>query len=228
MHSLAEKSQRAVSVKNRVSALAALRSKRITESTLTQRSQVLSQLEEIYAKIEQAADQVDVVRVMEASSGVLRGLHTETGGVERVEDVVEELKDQMSKVDDVGNLIQEAGSNQELLDDSAIDEEMEALFRQKQLDDGELEAQHVKQTLADVEGSERAKLESSDKSHLPAQRQEGSQAIPSAEDLETFSLVDSIEALDRMSLNSKLDSPKDHVPLDNSAYEVPARSAFAE
>ena len=228
MHSLAEKAQKAVSVKNRVSALAALRSKRIAESSLTQRSQVLSQLEEIYAKIEQAADQVDVVHVMEASSGVLQGLHAEIGGVERVEDVVEELKDKMSKTDEIGDLLLEAGSNQVVLDDSAIDDEMEALFGQKQLEDEEREAQNVKQMLASTEGLGRTKTVSPNKSPLPVQPQEASQAKPSAEGFENPSFVGSIEALDRMSMDGKSAPPRDQIPLDYSTHEVPIKSGLAE
>lgn len=228
MHRLAEKTQKAVSVKNRVSALAALRSKRIVESSLTQRSQVLSQLEEIFAKIEQAANQVDVVHVMEASSGVLQGLHAEIGGVERVEDVVKELKDKMSKIDEIGDLLLEAGSNPVVLDDNAIDDEMEALFEQKQLEDEEREAQNVKQRLAAIEGSERTKTVSPDKSPLPLRPQEASQAKTSAEGLENFSLVDNIEALDPMSLDGKSAPPRDQIPLDYSTHKEPTKSALAE
>ena len=65
-----------------MSALAALRSKKLNETALAQRTETLSQLEEVYSKVEQAADQVAIVRVMEASAGVLRNLHAEVGGVE--------------------------------------------------------------------------------------------------------------------------------------------------
>ncbi|CAG8332873.1 unnamed protein product, partial [Penicillium nalgiovense] len=59
--------------KNRISALSAVRSKKLAEHNLQQRFNTLMQLEEVYSKIEQAAGQVDMVQVMQASTGVLRG-----------------------------------------------------------------------------------------------------------------------------------------------------------
>ena len=117
----------AVQSKNRVSALSALKSRKLAESNLKQRSDTLAQLEEVYTKIEQAADQVEIVRVMEASTGVLKGLHKQVGGVDRVEDVVDELRDEMGKVDEVNQVLGEAGQVGTGVDDDEIDEELKAL-----------------------------------------------------------------------------------------------------
>lgn len=119
----------AVARKNRVSALAALRSKKLAETTLTKRHATLGQLEEVFAKIEQAADQVELVGVMEASTRVLTGLNKEVGGVERVDDVVDQLREQMSQVDEVGNVIAEAGANP--TDELEVDDELEAMEREE-------------------------------------------------------------------------------------------------
>ena len=124
--SLSETAQKAIKNKSRASALAALRSKKMSEVTLTQRLETLTQLEGVYSKIEQAADQVAVVRAMEASTGVLQNLHAQVGGIEKVEDVIEGLRHEMDKVDDIGSVI-EAGS---VVDESAVDEELESLERQ--------------------------------------------------------------------------------------------------
>ncbi|KAG9234053.1 Snf7-domain-containing protein [Amylocarpus encephaloides] len=121
----------AVERKNKVAALAALRSKKLAESTLTKRHATLAQLEEVFTKIEQAADQVDLVRVMEASTRVLTGLNKEVGGVERVDDVVDQLREQMSQVDEVGNVIAEVGQDTNPVDDSEVDDELEAMERQE-------------------------------------------------------------------------------------------------
>ena len=83
---LAATAKDAVARKNRVSALAVLRSKKLAETTLTKRHATLAQLEEVFSKIEQAADQVELVSIMEASTRVLTGLNEEVGGVERVDD----------------------------------------------------------------------------------------------------------------------------------------------
>jgi charged multivesicular body protein 7 len=126
---LAVTAKEAVARKNRVAALAALRSKRLAESTLTKRHATLGQLEEVFAKIEQAADQVELVRVMEASTRVLAGLNKEVGGVERVDDVVDQLREQMGQVDEVGNVIAEAGQAG-TVDETEVDDELEAMERE--------------------------------------------------------------------------------------------------
>ncbi|EDN92435.1 hypothetical protein SS1G_08298 [Sclerotinia sclerotiorum 1980 UF-70] len=119
----------AVAKKNRVSALAALRSKKSAETTLANRHATLSQLEEVLSKIEQAADQVDLVRIMESSTKVLSSLNKEVGGVERVDDVVDQLREQMGQVDEVGNIIAEPAQNN--VDEAEVDDELEAMEREE-------------------------------------------------------------------------------------------------
>ncbi|KAB8297728.1 hypothetical protein EYC80_001530 [Monilinia laxa] len=119
----------AVAKKNRVSALAALRSKKSAESNLANRHATLSQLEEVLSKIEQAADQVDLVRIMESSTKVLSSLNKEVGGVERVDDVVDKLREQMGQVDEVGDIIAEPGQNN--VDETEVDDELEAMEREE-------------------------------------------------------------------------------------------------
>ncbi|KAK2753140.1 hypothetical protein FQN54_007965 [Arachnomyces sp. PD_36] len=155
-HKIKEQSlaaQNAVNNKNRISALSALRSKKLAERNLKQRTDTLAQVEEVYSKIEQAADQVEIVKVMEASTGVLRGLHAQVGGVERVEDVVEELREEMSKVDEVGNVISEAGP---VVDEGEIDDELEAMESQDREEREKKEAQETQRRLVELEKIEEA------------------------------------------------------------------------
>lgn len=122
----------AVASKNRIAALAALKSKKLAETTLSKRTATLSQLEEVLSKIEQAADQVDLIRVMEASTKVLTGLNKEVGGIERVDDVVDQLREQMTQVDEVGNVIAEAGQSG-VVDEGEVDDELEAMEREERV-----------------------------------------------------------------------------------------------
>lgn len=149
--SLSEKAQSAVKAKNRVGALAALKSKRAAETTLSQRYETLEQVEGVYGKIEQAADQVAVIRIMEASTGVLRNLHPQVGGVEKVEDIVENLKDEMTKVDEIGQVMEEAGRGEAAVDEDVIDEELEALERQDRTEKEEQEAEKTRERLAELD-----------------------------------------------------------------------------
>lgn len=149
--------QRAVKDKNRVSALAALRSKKSIETALAQRSETLSQLEEVYSKIEEAADQVAIVRVMKDSTAVLRNLHAEVGSVERVEDVVAGLRDEMDKVDEIGNAVEASGQEHNIIDEDAVDDELESLERQAKMEQEEREAREMQEKLASLEGIWRSK-----------------------------------------------------------------------
>ena len=139
--------------KNRISAVSAIRSKKIVEQNLSQRLNTLAQLEEVYLKIEQAAGQVEIVQVMEASAGVLRGLHAQVGGVERVEDVVEELREEMTKVNEVGSIINEAGP---VIDEDEIDDELEALAKSDREAEEEKEAEETRRKLAELDSLKQA------------------------------------------------------------------------
>ena len=144
---LSETAQTAVKNRNKVSALAALRSKKLNETVLAQRTETLFQLEEVYSKIEQAADQVAMVRVMEASAGVLRSLHAEVGGVEKVDDVMEGLGYEMSKVEEVSSAIEAGAHEQSVVDEDAVDEELESLERQARSEQAEKEAWETQEKL---------------------------------------------------------------------------------
>lgn len=134
-----------VARKNRVSSLAALKSKKMTEALLQKRYATLSQLEQVADRIEQVSDQVQLVKVMEASAGVLRSLNQQVGGVERVDQVVDSLREQMGEVDEVGNVLATTGSGAIAIDEVEIDDE-----------------------LAELEASEKAKAEEAKKAEVAA------------------------------------------------------------
>lgn len=148
---LNETAKLALHKKNRISALSAVRSKKLAEHNLKQRLDTLVQLEEVYSKIEQAADQVEFVQVMESSTGVLRGLNTQIGGAAKVEDVVDELRDEMSKVDEMGNIMNEAGPQ---IDETEIDDELEELEKNERRAQEEAEAEETRKKLAEIDSLE--------------------------------------------------------------------------
>ena len=132
-----QKARTSISKKNRASAMANLRTKKLHESLLARRSETLAQLEAVYTKIQEAADQVDVMRVMQASTEALKGLHSEIGGVETVEDVLAGLREQMDSVDDIGTIIHEFNRGTAILDEGVVDEELESLEREELAKEGE-------------------------------------------------------------------------------------------
>ena len=147
---LSETAQKAINNKSRTSALAALRSKKLSETTLAQRSATLVSLEEVYSKIEQAADQVAIVRVMEASTGVLRNLLGQVGGIDKVEDVIEGLRDEMGKIDEMGGVLEAGAQGDSVIDESAVDEELEILERQISAREEKKEASQTQERLASI------------------------------------------------------------------------------
>lgn len=126
----------AVTKKNRVSALAALKSKKLAESSLQKRFATLSQLEEVAAKIEQASDNVQLVKVMGASTEVLKSLNAQVGGAEGVEEVVDHLREQIGQADEVSSILAEQAP---VVDEGEIDDELEAMLQEETKKEQEVE-----------------------------------------------------------------------------------------
>lgn len=135
----------------RSSALRALRSKKTIERTLAQRLETLSQLETIYQKIEQAADQIAIARVIESSTGVLRKLNAQVGSIEKVDDLMEGLREEISRVDEVSQAISEQGGQVVSIDEQAIDEELDILMQQAQVVKDEKAAEETQKRLAGID-----------------------------------------------------------------------------
>lgn len=150
---LSDAAMDAVRRKDRVSALATLKSKKLAENNLKTRYATLNQLEDVAAKIQQAADNVQLVRVMESSTGVLRGLNAQVGGADRVDAVLDDLREQMGQVDEVGNVIAEVGGV--TIDQDEVDDEFEALLEEERKKEEEkrqaIEAEETRKRLAELE-----------------------------------------------------------------------------
>lgn len=194
---LAAAAREAVSRKNKVSALAALRSKKLTETTLSKRHATLAQLEEVFLKIEQASDHVELIRVMENSAQVLGKLNKEVGGVERVDEVLDDLREQMGQVDEVGNIIAEAGQGA-ALDEGEVDDELEQMEKEERKKVEERETKEREKREAEETRRKLAELEE-------VQRQATEEAARIAKEKEAQreqeGLEDSIEGMKRMTID---------------------------
>lgn len=127
---LGAQAKEAVTKQNRVAALAALKSKKLAEQTLEKRYATVNQLEQVQTQLEQASDNVQIVKVMESSSDALKSLTAKVGGVEGVEEVVDRLREQMADADEVGKILAEA-SGTTVLDEGEIDDELAEMERQE-------------------------------------------------------------------------------------------------
>ena len=168
-----------------------------------ERSQVLAQLEELYTKIEQAADQVEIVRVMEASAGVLRSLNAEAGGIEKVEDIVQDLRDEMAKVDEIGRTLNEVAEGTDMIDENAVDDELEAMEREERQEKEKREAERTRRRLEEIEDTK------NNASQLRGPLgQEAQPAKPAGKGAEV-SIEDDIGAMDRMSIDDPDNTTKE-------------------
>lgn len=148
--------RKAVAAMSKTAAMSALRSKKLAASALERRTATLGQLEEVMAGIEQAADQVEIVRIMAASAGVLKGLNKEVGGAKGVEGVVEALREEMGKVDEVSGVLNEVGA-EGAVDEEEVDEEFEALERDAREKREAAEADGTRRRLEELERVETEK-----------------------------------------------------------------------
>jgi charged multivesicular body protein 7 len=114
----------AVAAKQMVRAKAALRSKKLAETALAQRSDVALQLESVYTQLQSAADQVEIVEAMRAGADALKSLNEKVGGAEGVQGVVDAVNEQMATTEEITNIINETDQP---LDETEIDNEFEAL-----------------------------------------------------------------------------------------------------
>ncbi|KAI8666151.1 hypothetical protein NCS57_00839100 [Fusarium keratoplasticum] len=126
---LAQTAKDAVTRKNRIAALAALKSKKLAESSLATRYATLNQLEQVAAKLEQAADNIHLVKVMETSTDALASLNAQVGSADRVDTVMDRLREQMTSTDEVGAILAE--STGAVVDEGELDDELEAMEAQE-------------------------------------------------------------------------------------------------
>ncbi|KAB2579266.1 3-hydroxyisobutyrate dehydrogenase [Lasiodiplodia theobromae] len=188
----------------RTTALAALRSKKLAEQGLQRRADTLAQLEAVYAKIEAAADNVEVVRAMEASAGVLRGLHAQVGGTEGVEAVVEALREEMGKADEVNDVINDVGREGAAVDEDEVDEEFAALERAEKEKREMEEAERTAARLREVERLEE------DRKRVEKEREEEkrrAEEARSSQEEEEAQVLETSRELKRMSLDENRPVP---------------------
>ncbi|KAF3923974.1 hypothetical protein ABW21_db0201600 [Orbilia brochopaga] len=129
---LQTKAKTAAAANNKISALSALRSKKMTETYLQNVTNNLSSLESVLLKIEEASDNVALLETLEQGSKVLAKLNKEAGGIERVEKVMDELQEQMQEADEISRVVGEPGAIKmdEVEDD--VQDELEKLLMEEE------------------------------------------------------------------------------------------------
>ncbi|KAI5281615.1 hypothetical protein KEM54_003124 [Ascosphaera aggregata] len=149
--SLTSQIQIALASKNRVAAASALRKRKLAENRLQIRTNTLFQLESVYLNIQQAQDQIGIVNVMRESTKTLRGLNDRVGGIDNVQDIVDELRSEMDTVDEVSHIVHNTGGAA-VIDEDEIGHELAKLM---EADKESAESEETKNKLAALEAFEK-------------------------------------------------------------------------
>lgn len=183
----------AVASKQMVRAKAALRSKKLAETALAQRTDVALQLESVFTQLQQAADQVEIVEAMRAGANALKSLNEKVGGAEGVQGVVDAVNGQMATTEEISNIINETDQP---LDDAEIDDEFEALEKAENEKKEQEEAAKTAARLAELAEVEkkRADKEKDEKvRQANEQKREDAEVDKATESLSNLSFVQSNE-----------------------------------
>jgi charged multivesicular body protein 7 len=105
-------------------AKAALRSRKLAEDTLAHRLGALANVEATYARLEQGADEVQIVKALDAATVALKGIYDQLGGAEGVAAVYADANEQMNMNDEI-NVLMSGATQYE--NDEDIEDEFEAL-----------------------------------------------------------------------------------------------------
>jgi charged multivesicular body protein 7 len=122
-----QKARDATSKKNRIVALSALRSRKLAESALEKRSDALSKIEQVLHGVEQAAGDAEIIKTLEGGATALERLNREIGGIDRVEKIMDRVRDGVEESEEVGKVIAELGAGR--VDEMEVEEEFDELLK---------------------------------------------------------------------------------------------------
>ncbi|KAK0674705.1 Snf7-domain-containing protein [Cercophora samala] len=112
---------------NRPRALLALRRKKYQESLLAKTDQQLEQLEKLVSSVEFALIQKDVVFGLQQGTKVLKEIHAEMGGIDKVEKLMGETQEEIEYQKEVSEML---GGRISVQDEEEVEEELAALERE--------------------------------------------------------------------------------------------------
>ena len=155
--SFTQKARKATSGHNRIVALSALKSRKLAESALQKRSDALIRIEEVLNGVEQAASDADVIKALEGGASALERLNKDIGGIEKVEKIMDRVRDGIEESEDVGRVIAELGSSR--VDESEVLEEFDAMLKVEEDKERQLKGELEEKIRWETEAKEREKQE---------------------------------------------------------------------
>lgn len=113
---------------NKTMALSALRSSKLAESALKTQVNQQHSLEEVLNGIETAQGNLEMMQVMERSDAVIRGLNKQIGGVDRVEEIMDAVREGMQDAAEINAVLHDTGA---VIDEQEVEDELAELERQE-------------------------------------------------------------------------------------------------
>lgn len=108
-------------------ALLALRRKKFQDSLLAKTDAQLETLEQLTSNVEFSLVQKDVIYGLQQGTSVLKQIHAEMGGIEKVEKLMGENEEARAYQQEISDMLKGQISNQ---DEDEVEDELEALSRQ--------------------------------------------------------------------------------------------------
>jgi len=158
--SLNLKAREALSNKNKILALSALKSRNLTEFALQKRSDALSKIEEVLNSVEQSISDAEVLKSLESGASALERLNRDIGGIEKVEKIMERVREGVEQSEDIGKVIAEMGAGARV-DEEEVQEEYEEMVKAQEEKERKaaLEKEREREKLEKLEKLEKEKTE---------------------------------------------------------------------
>ena len=112
---------------DKAKALLALRRKKFQDSLLARTDAQLETLEQLTSNVEFSLVQKDVIYGLQQGTSVLKQIHAEMGGIEKVEKLMGENEEARAYQQEISEMLKGQISNQ---DEDEVEDELEALDRQ--------------------------------------------------------------------------------------------------
>lgn len=113
---------------NKELSLNLLRSKKVAERSLSKQLNSLTQLESVLYKIDESSSNLQMLSALEKGSVVLKSLNAQSGGVERVEEIMDELEEDKYQADQITEQFQRLGP----VNNSEVEEELQMLEEEEE------------------------------------------------------------------------------------------------
>lgn len=106
----------------------ALRSRKLAQTTQESALDMLANLEQTLASIDNASSTIDIMTSLQQGVGILSSLNRAVGGAEKVAELVDELHDTMADTDEIGREIRSLAAD---VDEADLEDELEKMLKEE-------------------------------------------------------------------------------------------------